>query len=144
MIVPNQMAHQTYQSLYKLTTKAVENFRSDLVEVDAAIIYANPKSPFVHVAHETGTHLYLLPEYSGSNDPIPYLFSTQTPLGIAKGTYGVLRYQLSESALGRPVTYTYFNGSNVRKIRYSQCVDIYKAACDELERSIPVRMRRVL
>ena len=79
-----------YTELHRRVTNYVHHYRDDLEVHDKRWIEENPDTDFIHVARESGTHIYPLPTRFDYRT-VPYMFGHSTDECISMGYLKVIR-----------------------------------------------------
>jgi len=113
-----------FPELYVMTQDAVKDYRTDF-DHDKRLIDEMPEgTPFIHIAREMGTHMYMLPpamseKYPKEGERVPYLFSSADRNHMLRMVKTCIEYHYFHH---NNHTWTYFDGKKFTNITPEQAM----------------------
>lgn len=119
----------THDKLTAYIGHLVTAYRDDLEQHDKREIEQHPAgTPFIHVAYDSGTHMFMMPAaaadyWPGPGERVKYLFSSSTRERILESTGAGLEYLCTN--LNR-YQFTHFDGRRLATVTAIQALEIWQ------------------
>lgn len=119
-----------WNELFQKIDPVVKNYRED-IEMDKSSIALNEGTPFIHIARESGTHLFYLRGAKWDGWPkmyerVPYIFGTATRWGFLSGDMDELQAVLNPQTFSGPKMCHLFCGHKLWEITPERALEILK------------------
>ena len=113
-------AELAHNALVAATDHIVKHYRGDLEIHDKNHINAHKGKPFIHIAYDTGTHLYACPDAYDS-EAKPFIFSKAFDWFRARSNLSMIAtFHLNETYV-----WHYWDGTSLHKIDRATATAIY-------------------
>ena len=120
------MENSIYTQIFTKTESFVKRYKVDFT-FDKKEIEANPGTPFLHIARESGTNIVFLnkaEEYPVKGKNVPFIFGQVERMHLLK--YRTEWADMLLKADGGPFKCHYFNGSILKEVKFEQLNPILK------------------
>jgi len=119
-----------WNELFTAINSHVRDYRTD-IEMDKSSIALNEGVPFIHVARQSGTHLFYLrsAKWDGwpkAGERVPYIFGTATRWGCLSGEMDNLQAVLSTQTFSGEKICHVFYGHKLKKIKPEKALEILR------------------
>lgn len=119
-----------WNELFAAIDSHVSNYRTD-IEMDKSSIALNKGVPFIHVARQSGTHLFYLrtAKWDGwpkAGERVPYIFGTATRWGCLSGEMDELQAVLDPQTFSGQKLCHLYCGHKLKKITPERALEILR------------------